>query len=115
MDIKKTEYFKQKLEDRLDELLSQTEQTISEFIEKTTQEIEHLARAATNSEQAFKLRIRNRESKLIEKVREALKRIGDGTYGICELCGEKISLKRLEARFVTTKCIKCKKEEEKLE
>lgn len=115
MDIKQVEYFKQKLTDRLDELLSQAEQTISEFVKQTTQEIEHLDRASANADQAFKLRIRNRESKLIKKIKEALERIEDGVYGICEYCGEEISLKRLEARPVTTKCINCKEEEEKIE
>ena len=50
--------------------------------------------------------------KLISKIREALDRIDDGTFGICESCGEEISEKRLKARPVTTLCIDCKKKQE---
>jgi DnaK suppressor protein len=52
---------------------------------------------------------------LITKITEALERIEEGTFGICERCGEPISEKRLEARPVTTLCIKCKQEQEDLE
>lgn len=115
MDIKQIEFFKQKLEERIEELLSQAEQTIQEIINQELKEIENIDRASSNADQALKLKIRNRESRLIKKVRQALERIEDGTYGICELCGEDISLRRLEARPVTTKCIKCKQEEERME
>ncbi|MFH2057670.1 MAG: TraR/DksA C4-type zinc finger protein [Pseudomonadota bacterium] len=115
MDIKNAEYFKQMLMDRLNELLLQAEKTISEFMEQTTREIEHIDQASVGADQEFKLRIRTRENKLIKKVREALTRLEDGTYGICEYCGEDIPLKRLEARPVTAKCIACKEEEEKVE
>ena len=56
-----------------------------------------------------------RESKLIKKIKQALERIENGTYGICESCGEEISVKRLKARPVTTQCIECKAKEEALE
>jgi len=49
---------------------------------------------------------------LIGKNREALGRLEEGTFGICEACGEEIPLKRLMARPVTTLCIECKKEQE---
>jgi DnaK suppressor protein len=58
------------------------------------------------------LRIRDRERKLIGKIKEALERIEQGTYGICEDCGEEISTERLKARPVTTLCIDCKKTQE---
>jgi DnaK suppressor protein len=61
------------------------------------------------------LRIRDRERKLISKIKEALERIEDGTYGYCEACGEPIGEKRLRARPVTTLCIDCKARQEKQE
>jgi DnaK suppressor protein len=61
------------------------------------------------------LRIRDRENKLIKKIKAALDRIDDDTFGICEKCGEDISLKRLEVRSVTTRCINCKTKEEVVE
>jgi DnaK suppressor protein len=61
------------------------------------------------------LRIKDRERKLITKVKEALDRIEDGTFGICDSCGRPISEKRLMVRPVTTQCIECKTEEEQKE
>ncbi len=68
--------------------------------------------ATLESERSFELRIKDRERKLVSKVQEALKKIADGTYGICESCGEPIGVKRLQARPVTSLCISCKSEME---
>jgi len=68
--------------------------------------------ATLESERSFELRIKDRERKLIGKVQEALKKIGDGTYGVCDSCGEPIGVKRLFARPVTSFCINCKSEME---
>jgi DnaK suppressor protein len=67
------------------------------------------------SDRNFELRIRDRERKLISKIKDALDRIEEGTYGICEECGENISDERLKARPVTTLCIDCKKKQENQE
>jgi DnaK suppressor protein len=61
------------------------------------------------------LRIRDRENKLIKKIKKALDRIETGTFGACETCGEDITIKRLKARPVTTQCIDCKTKEEAFE
>ncbi|HEY5594692.1 MAG TPA: RNA polymerase-binding protein DksA [Nitrospiria bacterium] len=68
--------------------------------------------ASVEADQNFTLRLREREQKLLKKIDEALERISNGTFGICESCGEEISLKRLEARPVTTLCIDCKTRQE---
>jgi DnaK suppressor protein len=68
--------------------------------------------ATLESERSFELRIKDRERKLIGKVQEALKKISDGTYGVCDSCGEAIAIKRLQARPVTSFCINCKAEME---
>ena len=68
--------------------------------------------ASFESERSFELRIKDRERKLIGKVQEALRKVGDGSYGVCESCGEPISVKRLLARPVTSFCINCKSEME---
>ncbi|HEX7372865.1 MAG TPA: TraR/DksA C4-type zinc finger protein, partial [Thermodesulfobacteriota bacterium] len=73
-------------------------------------------RANLETDRNFLLRIRDRERKLIGKIKEALARIDDGTFGICEECGDDISEERLKARPMTTLCIDCKtkaEEEEK--
>lgn len=69
-------------------------------------------RATVESDRNLTLRIRDRERKLRNKIEEALARMEDGTFGICELCEEEIGFKRLEARPVTTLCINCKSEQE---
>jgi DnaK suppressor protein len=67
------------------------------------------------SDRNTELRIRDRERKLISKIEKTLLRIEEGDFGICEVCGEPISFKRLEARPVTTHCIECKTSEEEEE
>lgn len=63
----------------------------------------------------FMLRLKERERKLIKKIDKAIEKIDSGTYGICDTCGQEISIKRLEARPVTTMCIECKTEQEQEE
>ncbi|MBY0470205.1 TraR/DksA family transcriptional regulator [bacterium] len=66
-------------------------------------------------ETGMRIRLRNREALLGKKIQEALRKIQDGTFGECETCGEEIELKRLEARPITTMCVSCKEEAERLE
>jgi DnaK suppressor protein len=72
-------------------------------------------RATQESDRSFELRIRDRERKLINKIKEALERIEEGTFGVCEMCEEEIGEARLKARPVTTLCIDCKMEQERKE
>ncbi len=69
-------------------------------------------RATLEADRNFTLRIRDRERKLILKARKALRRIQDGTYGYCEVCGEPIDKPRLMARPEASLCIDCKTEVE---
>jgi len=71
--------------------------------------------ASMETDRNFDLRIRDRERKLIKKIDQALARIKDGSFGSCEGCGGDISLKRLQARPVTTLCIDCKTAQEQEE
>jgi DnaK suppressor protein len=64
--------------------------------------------ASAEVDQNFSMRIRDRERKLLKKIDEALDRIKNNTYGICERCEGDIPYKRLKARPVTTLCIECK-------
>ena len=115
MKKKDLDYFKKYLESRLDELLSQADDTVSGMTTPKENFPDPTDRAALEADRNFMLRIRDRESKLIKKVKQALERLDGGTYGICESCGEDISIKRLKARPVTTQCIDCKSKEEALE
>ncbi len=69
-------------------------------------------RATAESELNFTLRMRERNNGLVRKIEQALKRIDEGTFGICEECGEDISEGRLKARPITTFCIDCKRKQE---
>jgi DnaK suppressor protein len=68
-----------------------------------------LDQALSESDTSFVFRIKERESRLTQKIEEALKLIEEGTFGICEECGREISEERLMARPVTTLCIQCKR------
>ncbi|SPD74097.1 RNA polymerase-binding protein DksA [uncultured Desulfobacterium sp.] len=110
---KKREEFKALLNERLNDLLSDANRTVSGMTDPAENFPDPTDRATMESDRNFELRIRDRERKLIGKIKEALERIEDGTFGICEECGEDISEERLKARPVTTLCIDCKKKQEK--
>ncbi|MEK7314257.1 MAG: RNA polymerase-binding protein DksA [Deltaproteobacteria bacterium] len=116
MKKEQLDQFKILLNSKLEQLLQDAEKTV---IGMNRTDDEHFAdptdRAAHETDRNFTLRVKDRERKLTSKIRDALKRIDDGTYGVCEFCGEDITPKRLEARPVTTSCVKCKEEEEYME
>ena len=68
--------------------------------------------ASVVADQNFMLRLKEREQRLLKKIDEALDRLANGTFGVCESCGGEISIKRLKARPVTTLCIECKTKQE---
>lgn len=87
---------------------SMHEQDLNAFPDPTDQ-------ASMETDRDFDLRIKDRERKLIRKIEQALTRIQEGEFGLCESCGGDISVKRLQARPVTTLCIDCKTEQEQEE
>lgn len=111
----KLEVFRTMLIQKINELLTEAGKTVSEMTNGKENFPDPNDRASLESDRNFELRIRDRERKLIMKMQEAIKRIDDGTFGICEACGGPISEKRLMARPVTTDCIECKTKQEKLE
>lgn len=115
MNEEQIEYFRQLLQSRLDELLKDAERTVSGMTDSKENFPDPTDRAALESDRNFLLRIRDRERKLISKIRAALDRFEDGSYGICDSCGEDISEERLKARPMTTLCIDCKKQQEAME
>ncbi len=111
----KMETYKALLTQKINELLSEAGKTVSEMTNGKENYPDPNDRASLEADRNFELRIRDRERKLIMKMQEAIKRIEDGVFGICEVCGGQISEKRLMARPVTTLCIDCKTKQEKLE
>ncbi len=112
MEQKDLDFFKNLLTQRLEDLLSHADTTVTGMTIPKDNFADPTDRASHEAERNFELRIRDREHKLIKKVKQALLRIENGTFGICEACGEDISIPRLKARPVTTQCIECKTREE---
>jgi len=110
-ETKKT-FFKNLLLEQLDQLISEAGRTVSGMTDGRESFPDPTDRASLESDRNFMLRIRDRERKLIGKIRQALQRIEDGSFGICESCGDEISEERLKARPVTTLCIECKTKQE---
>ena len=108
MDKEQLELFRTQLLLKKQEILTDAGKTMTEMTDQTTNVPDPNDRATLESGRSFELRFRDRERRLLSKIDEAIARIDDGTYGICEDCGEEIGLKRLEARPVTTLCIDCK-------
>ena len=111
----KLKAFRKLLIEKINELLSEAGKTVSEMTNGKENFPDPNDRASLESDRNFELRIRDRERRLIVKMQEAIKRIDDGTFGVCEACGGPISEKRLTARPVTTDCIDCKTKQEKAE
>jgi DnaK suppressor protein len=111
----KMKAYKLMLTQKINELLSEAGKTVNEMTNGKENYPDPNDRASLESDRNFELRIRDRERKLIMKMQEAIKRIDDGVFGICEVCGGPISEKRLIARPVTTLCIECKTKQEKME
>lgn len=116
MKTEKLQFFRSMLSQKINELLGEADKTVSEMTSGAKENYpDPNDRASLESERNFELRIRDRERKLIFKMQEAIKRIDDGVFGVCDLCGGPISEKRLMARPVTTLCIDCKMKQEKME
>ena len=115
MDEKKKQYSKEFLSEKLNALLKQAGATVTDMTGFNVTFPDPADRATLETDRNFELRLRDREHKLIKKIKKALERIENDTFGICEDCGEEISEKRLMARPVTTQCIECKTKEELLE
>ena len=112
------ETFKTLLLDQKRQLIQQANQTVSRESNGAQGQLADFADIATlESDRTFYLRLRDRERKLVQKIDQALERIAEGTFGLCERCGEDIGEERLNARPVTTFCINCKTrlEEEEVE
>ncbi len=111
MNQREVNLFRRLLRQRMQELFFEAGRTV-EGMDEEENFPDPTDRASLETDRNFTLRIRDRERQLIFKIQEALRRLDEGEYGICEACGEKIGLARLKARPVTTLCIDCKSSQE---
>jgi DnaK suppressor protein len=115
MKPEKLQTFRYLLTQKMSELLDEADKTVTDMTTGKENFPDPNDRASLESDRNFELRIRDRERRLLVKIQEAIKRIDDGVFGMCEVCTGPISEKRLLARPVTTLCIDCKTKQEKIE
>jgi DnaK suppressor protein len=115
MNDRQLEYFRRKLIAWKAEILNESRDTI-EGMKDGTRNIPDIAdRASEETDRALELRTRDRQRKLVSKIDAALRRIEDGEYGYCEITGEPISLKRLDARPIATMTLEAQERHERRE
>jgi DnaK suppressor protein len=115
MNKKQTAYFRSKLLDWKDEILRESRETLDHLQEGGIQEPDIADRASTETDWSLELRTRDRQRKLVSKIESAIRRIETGDYGFCEVTGEPISLKRLEARPIATMTLEAQEAHERME
>lgn len=116
MKAKDRKRFREILMGRRNELISSARRTREEEMSLDQDDMpDEMDLAGSEYNQSMVFRLRGREKVLLRKIDDALERLEAGEYGICEECGGEIAAKRLEARPVTTLCIRCKEEQEKAE
>jgi len=109
-DIKK---FRDLLTSERAGLIKKANKTLTEEASLDTDELpDEIDQASAEYNQSFTFRLRDREKFYLSKIDKALSKLEDGSFGVCESCEEPISPKRIEARPVTTLCIRCKEEQE---
>jgi len=114
---KELKKFQELLEEKRKTVLERARQMLSEenMTLDTNDLPDEMDLASSEYLQSFEFRLRGREKSLLSKLDLALKKIEDGTFGVCEICEEPIGKERLEARPETTLCIKCKEDQEREE
>jgi DnaK suppressor protein len=112
MRKREVERYRSVLEEQLAALVGHGEAAVHEMVGEGGEIPDPNDRATVEEGRNWSLRLRDRDRRLIGKIREALERLEDGTFGTCTRCGSPISPARLRARPVTDLCIDCKTESE---
>lgn len=115
MRRREVERYRTLLEEQLASLVGQGEAAVHEMVEDGEEIPDPNDRATAEEGRNWSLRLRDRDRRLIGKIRDALGRLEAGTFGTCTRCGSPISSARLRARPVTDLCIDCKTESERAE
>ena len=115
MNERQLAYFKAKLNAWKDNILRESRDTLTQLQNDSLREPDVTDRASSETDWSIELRTRDRQRKLIAKIDAALRRIGEGEYGYCEVTGEPISLARLEARPIATMTVEAQERHERNE
>lgn len=109
---KKKKYYKKLLIERLDVLLTEAHSAVRGMTRLKHESADPLDQASLEADRNFTLRQKQREGKFIREIEHALSRLDEGTFGLCDLCGEEIPEKRLKVYPMNTLCIQCQSEQE---
>lgn len=115
MNPRQQEYFRQLLLTWKKNILAEAETTLSQLQSDSLREPDLADRASSETDWSIELRTRDRQRKLIAKIDSALRRIDEGEYGYCEVTGEPISLRRLQARPIATMTVEAQERHERQE
>jgi len=108
--------FKSLLDEKRAQIVANAQSTLAEDMALDANDLpDEMDLASSEYLQSFQFRLRGREKVFLEKIDRALVKIAQGDFGVCDECGEEISIKRLEARPETTLCIRCKEDQERAE
>lgn len=115
MNPLQVEYFRRKLEAWKQDILRESAETLQNLQQDNLREPDIADRASSETDWSVELRTRDRQRKLVSKIDSALRRIREGEYGYCEVTGEPISLRRLDARPIATMTIEAQEAHERAE
>jgi len=108
MDKKEKEQVRRKLLDKKETIVSKLSRTVAESKEVETDIVQDLADKAESSyTKEFLLSLSDTERDLLLNIDEALRSLEKGSYGICQICGQAISKKRLDALPWSIHCLSC--------
>lgn len=115
MNARQLEYFRRKLLAWKEELLEDSKETLVDLANSSRNLPDIADRASEETDRALELRTRDRQRKLVSKIDAALRRIENGEFGYCDVTGEPISLKRLDARPIATMTLEAQERHERSE
>ncbi len=115
MNDRQLDYFRRKLLAWKSEIMEDSRDTVAGMKDQTRNIPDIADRASEETDRALELRTRDRERKLVSKIDAALRRIDEGEYGYCDITGEPISLKRLDARPIATMSLEAQERHERRE
>ena len=113
MDARTLSKFRKLLLDEKQRMLNNSKQSLRTELKVSPDDLpDETDLAANEITQNLVFKLRERERLLLKKIDDALAKVDEGTFGVCEDCEENIEPRRLEARPVSTLCIACKEREE---
>ena len=115
MNDRQQQFFRKLLIEWKRSLHTEAGGTLQNLADAPLREPDLTDRASSETDWGIELRTRDRQRKLISKIESALRRIDEGEYGYCEVTGEPISLKRLDARPTATLSLEAQERHERRE